>query len=164
MNDCVEGLSSASGLPVGCQSRLGLLLARLGGALLDAADEGLAAAGLNGREYSVLAVLSDDEPRSQQDLAQMLGKAPALMVAVIDELEQRGLVERTRDASDRRRTRVTLTKAGQKALHHGDELAEAMVAQLLVGLGTDDRAQLHELLRSGLAAQAADAGGVPVSG
>src|SRR6058998_2676888 len=82
MNDCAVGLSTASPLPVGCQSRLGLLLARVGGVLLDAAEEGLAPSGLDGREYSVLAVLSDDEPRSQQDLAQMLGKAPALMVAV----------------------------------------------------------------------------------
>ena len=152
MNDCAEGLSTASALPVACQSRLGLLLARLGGTLLDAGDAELAAAGLNGREYSVLAVLADDEPPSQQDLAQLLGKAPALMVAAIDELEQRGLVERARDASDRRRTRVTLTPAGRKALRHGDEIAETMVAQLLGGLGSDELTRLHELLRSGVAA------------
>jgi DNA-binding MarR family transcriptional regulator len=157
VNDCTDGFPLSPPLPVGCQSRLGLLLARLGAALLDSAAEGLAPAGLDGRAYSVLAVLSDDEPRSQQDLAQMLGKAPALMVAVTDELEAQGLVARARDTSDRRRTRVTLTPAGQKALRHGDELVERMVSQLLAGLDLDGRERLHELLREGISAAQATA-------
>jgi DNA-binding MarR family transcriptional regulator len=153
MNDCVSFESGLS-VPAACQTRLGLLLARVGGALLDVADDRLAEAGVGGREYTTLAVLSDDEPRSQLELAQMLGKAPALMVAVIDDLEGRGLVERTRDPADRRRSRVTLTAAGRRTLKRADTLADAIVAELLPGLSADDRQQLHRLLLGGVRVEA----------
>ena len=56
----------------------------------------------------------------------------------------------TRDPDDRRRSRVTLTKGGSKALSHADELAEAAVAELFAGLDADDLRQLRDLLVRGL--------------
>jgi MarR family transcriptional regulator, lower aerobic nicotinate degradation pathway regulator len=137
-------------IPRGAQGRTALLLVGAGSLLSAIGDDKLAAGGLDSREYSVLSILDTDGPGSQQELARLLGKAPAIVVAAIDSLEERGLVTRTRDPADRRRSRVTLTKGGSKALSHADRLAEAAVAELFAGLDAGDLRQLQDLLARGL--------------
>jgi DNA-binding MarR family transcriptional regulator len=137
-------------IPRGAQGRTALLLVGAGSLLSAIGDDKLAASGLDSREYSILSILDTDGPGSQQELARLLGKAPAIVVAAIDDLEKRGLVTRARDPADRRRSRVTLTKAGSRALAQADELAEAAVAELLSGLDTDELRQLQDLLARGL--------------
>jgi DNA-binding MarR family transcriptional regulator len=82
-----------------------------------------------------------------------MGKTPALVVVVVDDLERQGLVERTRDPGDRRRSVVKLTAAGRKALERADELADATVAEMLGGLDRADREELLALLQRALAAE-----------
>jgi DNA-binding MarR family transcriptional regulator len=137
-------------IPLGAQGRTALLLVGAGNLLSGMGDEKLAASGLDSREYSILSILDTDGPGSQQELARLLGKTPAIVVAAVDDLEERGLVRRTRDPADRRRSRVTLTKRGSKALAHADELAEAAVAELFAGLDAGDLRQLRDLLARGL--------------
>jgi DNA-binding MarR family transcriptional regulator len=156
MNDLFTGSLDAMSeggeicIPRADETRMPLLLARTGGFLLDTADEVLAPAGIDGRTYSVLAILATDGPGSQLELSRLLGKAPALVVAAIDQLEAQGYVERTRDPADRRRSRVMLTKAGERVLAKADKLADQAAAALLSGLDADELAQLHELLLRGL--------------
>jgi DNA-binding MarR family transcriptional regulator len=137
-------------IPRGAQGRTALLLVGAGSLLSAIGDDKLAASGLDSREYSILSILDADGPGSQQELARLLGKAPAIVVAAIDDLEDRGLVTRSRDPADRRRSRVTLTNPGSKALARADELAEAAVAELFTGLDADDLAALQDLLARGL--------------
>jgi DNA-binding MarR family transcriptional regulator len=137
-------------IPRGAQGRTALLLVGAGSLLSAIGDDKLAASGLDSREYSILSILDTDGPGSQQELARLLNKAPAIVVAAVDDLEERGLVTRTRDPADRRRSRVTLTKGGSKALSHADTLAEAAVAELLTGLGASELRQLQDLLARGL--------------
>ncbi len=137
-------------IPRAGETRMPLLLARAGAFLVDTADELLAPAGVDGRGYQVLAILATDGPGSQLELAKLLGKAPALIVAAIDQLEAQGFVERTRDPADRRRSRVMLTKAGERALARADKLADEAAAELLSGLDAGELAQLHDLLLRGL--------------
>jgi DNA-binding MarR family transcriptional regulator len=152
VNDQVSIHAEGDGwcIPRAAQGRTALLLARVGTVIADIGDERLAAAGIDAREYSILSILETDGPGSQHELAYLLGKAPGVVVASIDALEDRGLVERTRDATDRRRTRVTVTKAGAKALAKADVLADATVGEVLSGLDAADRRQLDELLSRGL--------------
>jgi DNA-binding MarR family transcriptional regulator len=153
MNDLGARVGPGLAIPEGCRSRLSLLLARVGGVLLDLADDTLQVAGIGGREYAALAVLSDDRPRSQLELARLMGKAPALMVAVVDGLEAQGLVERTRDPDDRRRSVVRLTAAGRRTLERADRMADTLVAQLLGGLDDDERQELLAVLQRAVAAE-----------
>jgi DNA-binding MarR family transcriptional regulator len=113
-------------------------------------EERLTELGVDARDYTILAILSDDDPASQLELAQLLGKAPGGIVAAIDRLEENGLVERTRDRVDRRRSRVSLTPAGTKTLRGADAIADETTAAVLPGLSTAELAQLHELLLKGL--------------
>ena len=127
-----------------------LLLSYVGTAIADSGDERLAPVGIDAREYSILSILETDGPGSQQELARLLGKVPAIVVSAVDALEQRGLVARTRDPADRRRTRVTLTAAGAKTLAKAHRLADATVAELFNRLDAAELVQLHELMTRGL--------------
>ena len=75
--------------------RPALLLVKVGNQIVDRAEDALAAMGLSGRQYMLLAVLSSDAPPSQLELAGLCGLLPAQVVPVIDKLEGRGLVART---------------------------------------------------------------------
>jgi DNA-binding MarR family transcriptional regulator len=138
-------------IPRATAGRAALLLVNVGAALTQLADQQLAAAAVDGREYAILSILESDGPDSQLELARLLGKAPAVVVAAVDALEARGLVERARDPSDRRRSRVTLTAAGAKTLRKADALADDAVADLLAGLDADELLALRDLLTRGLA-------------
>jgi DNA-binding MarR family transcriptional regulator len=142
---------AASAIPQGAQGRIAFLLVKVGTVLSDIADARLADSGLDARGYSILAILSVDGPGSQHELAQLIGKAPGVVVAEVDQLEERGFVERNRDPHDRRRSIVTLTAGGRQALERADQLAEATVAELFGGLDRDELSQLSALLVKGLA-------------
>lgn len=150
MNETV--LTHVAGQPMSkaVEGRTGLLMTRLGGVMTEIADDALAEAGLSGREYAILAILVDDGPESQLELAQMLGKAPALVVPSIDRLEDAGLVERTRDRNDRRRSHVKVTRKGEKTLARGDVIADGVVADTLSGLNKSELAELTRLLKKGV--------------
>src|SRR4051812_30299348 len=68
------------------------------------------------KHVAVLAVLREGVPRTQQDLAQVMGVAPSLVVALATDLETLGAIVRTRDANDRRRQRLELTTSGHALL------------------------------------------------
>jgi DNA-binding MarR family transcriptional regulator len=153
-NDCdgdtVLRMADDRCIPRGHESRTALMLASVGSVLVDLADNELSDVGVDGREYSILAILQEDAPGSQQEIAKLHNTAPALVVSSIDDLEGKGLVERTRDPADRRRSRVTLTKKGEKTLAAADRFADATVAGLLTGLDGAELQQLHDLLAKGL--------------
>jgi DNA-binding MarR family transcriptional regulator len=67
------------------------------------------------RVFAVLTTLAESGPMSQQRLAEQLRVNRTLMVAVADELERDGLVERRRDPADRRAYALHLTPAGEAA-------------------------------------------------
>jgi len=142
----------------GAATRLALLLVHAGTTLAASAEAHLAPVDLDGRGYSILSIIESDDPGSQQEIARLLGKAPALVVSAIDELEARGLVERTRDPQDRRRSRVTLTAAGRRTLRRAHQLADEAVATLLPGLDADELDELRALLARGLGVTTAGEG------
>jgi DNA-binding MarR family transcriptional regulator len=123
-------LLHVSRFPQGVLDRPALLMVKLGTEIVAAAEDQLVAMGLSGRQYSVLAVLSSDAPPSQQELAGLCGLLPAQIVPVIDEMERRGLVQRQRSETDRRRSVVNVTDKGHEALAEADALGRRLVAEL----------------------------------
>jgi DNA-binding MarR family transcriptional regulator len=131
MNDsfCLSS-NIVSSFPRGITDRPALLLVKIGNQIVDRAEDALAEMGLSGRQYMLLAVLSSDEPPSQLELAGLCGLLPAQVVPVLDKLEERGLVARTRSETDRRRSVVTLTDKGREALEEADALGRRLVGEL----------------------------------
>ena len=131
MNDipCLPSDTMAE-FPRGITDRPALLLVKVGNQIVDQAEDALAAMGLSGRQYMLLAVLSSDAPPSQLDLAGLCGLLPAQVVPVIDAMEREGLVTRQRSETDRRRSVVNLTDKGRERLERADALGQSLVEQL----------------------------------
>ena len=140
-----------SSLPRGFAERPALLLHKLGTQILLRAEDPLAAIGLSGRQYVLLAILAADAPASQLELAELCGLLPAQVVPVLDEMESRGLVERTRSETDRRRSVVRLTDAGRERLSRADELGRSIMDTLFADVDPEAREQLDQVFRVALA-------------
>ena len=140
-----------SSLPRGFAERPALVLHKLGTQILMRAEDPLAAIGLSGRQYVLLAVLGSDAPASQLELAELCGLLPAQVVPVLDEMESRGLVERTRSETDRRRSVVRVTAAGRKLLVKADALGASIMDALFTDVDPEARERLDEMFRVALA-------------
>ena len=66
--------------------------------------------------YAALLALAQDEPLSQQSLANMCGVSGTTMTSVAESLQRDGLVERIRNPADRRSYALTRTTAGRAAV------------------------------------------------
>lgn len=126
---------------------LSFLLARANVLSLAAGNAALAPHGLKVRSYSVLSVASDGPGCTQRELAEFLRLDPSQVVALVDELQRRGLVERHPDPSDRRANVVAATEAGRALRAEALVSARAAEERIHAGLGADGRQRLAELLR-----------------
>ena len=72
--------------------------------------------GLPTGSLTVLALIAANPGSSQTALAGRAGLNKSALVGIVDELERRGLVERDRAASDRRRYQVSVTPEGEQAM------------------------------------------------
>lgn len=109
-------------------------------------DLALAPWGMKTRHFSVLGALSYAPSSSQQALAEKLRIDPATIVAAVDELERRGLVERKRNARDRRLYDLTITDGGRAMLDDIQANLDAMEDAVFAPLAEAERTQLHGLL------------------
>ena len=123
------------------------LLVQLGTRAARMFAERLAPLGLEPRHAGLLFRLAANEGRSQQALGELLGLNPTRMVFLVDELEQRGLVERRRNAADRRSYALYLTASGRDMLRAISETAGAGHGLLGASLSEGERGQLAGLLR-----------------
>lgn len=150
MSDPVEPITAERAFARGFADRLPLLVNQVGYQMAGRAEPRLAELGLNGKTYMALAVLVADRPGSQLELARLMGSVAAVIVTVADNLEAEGYVERTRDPADRRRSLLTVTPAGRRALAKADRIAAEVEDDMLGHLDGSERARLHATLRGAL--------------
>ncbi|HLX20689.1 MAG TPA: MarR family transcriptional regulator [Gaiellaceae bacterium] len=104
------------------------------------------ATGLGIYHYAVLLALDEDSHETQGAIADALGYDRGQMVGILDDLEEKGLVERQRDPADRRRQLVSATPAGRQELKRLRALNAQLDEELFAPLSDDARKQLYELL------------------
>jgi DNA-binding MarR family transcriptional regulator len=95
----------------------------------------------------MLSHLAASEGQSQQALSIALGIHRSAVVALVDDLEHRGLAERRRDPLDRRAYTLYLTPPGRAVLADLQRIAEQHEAKLLTALDASERSQLISLLQ-----------------
>ncbi|MET8996777.1 MarR family transcriptional regulator [Amycolatopsis sp. NPDC004169] len=141
-----------SSAPLAVTRRLGYLLKHAQLRLAELAEPLYAPLGVTGRQLALLALFGDGPAQSQQDGAARLGIDRTTMVALVDELEAKGLVRREVAPGDRRKRLVLLTAEGERVREAGEELTRQAEALLLEPLSAEDaerlRAALHQVVRA----------------
>jgi DNA-binding MarR family transcriptional regulator len=131
----------------GLSRRAGFLLVQLGTHRHRRFAERLAPLDLHPRHFGMLNHLAANEGQSQQALSSALGIHRSAVVALVDDLEHRGLAERRRNPDDRRAYTLFLTPPGRELLAELQRVAEEDEAELLTALNTSERSQLISLLQ-----------------
>ena len=106
--------------------------------------------GITLRQLMLLSYLRWGGASLQQQLCEYLWMDPNNCVLLLNELEERGYVERRRDSTDRRRHVVDLTDAGLRALEHAERAQDSLGDQLFAELSEEERATLRSLLARAL--------------
>jgi DNA-binding MarR family transcriptional regulator len=122
------------------------LLKRLGFTAKELSMKAYQETGLHPYHHGILTVLGERSLDTQGAIADALGYDRGQLVGLLDDLEERGLVERQRDPSDRRRHIVRLTPDGEKMLRRLRALSRQIEDEFLSPLSDEERADLHALL------------------
>ncbi|THA85318.1 MarR family transcriptional regulator [Streptomyces sp. A0592] len=96
--------------------------------------------------YAAMVALEESGPASQAALSDRTGIHRSDLVAVINELAERELVERAPDPEDRRRNVITLTPPGRRRLRRLEQILDTTQDELLAPLSAAEREQLTRLL------------------
>lgn len=102
--------------------------------------------GIEPHHFGMLAALRATGPISQAEAARHFGVSGARVVALVDELEERGLVERRRAPQDRRTQLLHLRPAAQRVMERAVPLADEVATGRLDPLPAADRERLITLL------------------
>lgn len=106
----------------------------------------LAARGVGLSLYAILTWLDRHGPRCQRELGEALGLDPGDLVRLLDQLEHRDLVRRDPDLDDRRRHRITLTRAGRSERRRCHQAVVAAEDEWLGALSGAEREALTTVL------------------
>jgi DNA-binding MarR family transcriptional regulator len=132
--------------PARKRTGIAFLTAQLGAYAAERFGERAAALGFTRPQAGLLRLISREPGQSQQAVARVLGTPPSRLVALVDDLEQRGLVERRRNLEDRRNYELHLTAAGHQAMAGLDQAAFDHEEAIAAPLTAAERAELSGLL------------------
>jgi len=128
------------------QPTLGFLLHDVARLLRKRFEQRARGIGLTRSQWQVLAYLSLNEGIHQGGLAEILEIEAITLVRLLDKLEQRGLIERRRHATDRRIRQLHLTPQAHPLLEQMRELGDLTRGEALLGIPLPDQEQLMRLL------------------
>jgi DNA-binding MarR family transcriptional regulator len=106
----------------------------------------LEANGLSMWGYSVLIALDRSAIRTQAALAEAIGADKTRIIAILDELQQRGLIERVADPEDRRARLLAITSEGRRVKGDTQAAIQRGEERWLATLSATDRAVFLRVL------------------
>jgi DNA-binding MarR family transcriptional regulator len=106
------------------------------------------AQGLSMSHFQVLSSLELEGPVPMSRLADLLGVALSNATGIVGRMEERGLVERTHDETDRRVVLARLTDAGRRMVGEMESSRLAKVARLVDTMSPDEQADLLRGVRA----------------
>ncbi len=122
---------------------VGRLLVRTGRALRTRFDAELAAHGTTAASYSILRELVAQPGLNQRQLAERVEVEGPTLTRQLERMERDGLVQRRRDADDRRSMVVEVTPEARRRYEDMQDVIADIEAELLAGLSPDQRRSLR---------------------
>jgi DNA-binding MarR family transcriptional regulator len=123
------------------------LLAQVGAHAASRFAARLSEVGLIPAHAGIFRILAATPGISQQALATALGAVPSRLVALVDDLEAKGLVERRAHESDRRTHALHLTDKGKATMETIGRIAREHRQDLLAALSEEEQGALSALLQ-----------------
>jgi DNA-binding MarR family transcriptional regulator len=133
--------------PRGKRPDLAAMMAPLLREMIAAEGPVLEAHGLPMWAYVVLSALDRSPVRSQAALAEAIGADKTRIIPTLDDLQDRGYIERRPDPDDRRVRLLALTDAGRAAKDAAQEDIQRGEERWLGKLSADDRRVFLRILR-----------------
>ena len=143
----VQPRAKPTELPPALAERVGFLLGKTHTRIAAAAAESLGEPGFTMKHFGCLTVIATEGPLSQQRLSERIGLDRTTIVAIVDDLERAGYVERRRDPEDRRAYALEITRSGRT---WRDQVGRALLeaeAEFLAPLTERERQTLVRLLQ-----------------
>jgi DNA-binding MarR family transcriptional regulator len=134
--------------PAGREPMLLYLIKQVELAARSRLDDIVRPGGMTALQYTALTVLERHADMSSAQLARHSFVTAQSMADLIGALEARGLIERHRDRTDRRRLVVALTAEGRALLDRYREKVAALEASMVAGLLPDEVATLRRALNT----------------
>ncbi len=128
------------------RSASSLLIAQLARGMRRRMERAVAPTGLRARELLALQHLQERGPSAQQTLAELVGVDATNLVAILNRLDDAGLIDRRRDRTDRRRAIIALSREGEQLLAALDRALRDVDDEILSPLTDAERRTLHDLL------------------
>ena len=126
------------------QKSVGYLLKRAHSLMIDALETPLAERGFSFVQYVILSWLRDGIAVNPKDFCSQFRHDSGALTRVIDQLAERGLLERIRGDRDRRKVDLKLTDAGRAAV---EGLIPLVVGKLNLALGDFSSEEFNEFSR-----------------
>jgi DNA-binding MarR family transcriptional regulator len=126
------------------QSSVGYLVKRTHSLMMDAMEPVFEAHGFTFIQYVILAWLRDGIAVNPKDICVQYRHDSGALTRVIDQLAQRGLLERVRRNRDRRKVELELTHAGREVI---ESLIPLVVDKLNMALADFTKPEVAELQR-----------------
>jgi DNA-binding MarR family transcriptional regulator len=102
--------------------------------------------GITGPQLWTIKVITESSPINLKDLAGRMFVHPATVVGIIDRLEAKGLVTRTRSKGDRRNVDIDLTDSGRELVAGSPEVAQGLLLKGLKSLSASELENLADCL------------------
>jgi DNA-binding MarR family transcriptional regulator len=123
-----------------------VLLAQRGQEALRVLSAAYARVGLKPRQCQAVLLLDEHGSMTQRELGGAMGVDPSILVGLLNPLEEEGLISRERDAGDRRRHNISLTRKGRERLTKIEREQAAAEDAYFAELEPAEVEQLRELL------------------
>jgi len=141
-----ETTAAKPALPAELLASTGFLLARVGYGIKMRVIQEFEKEGFSILQYGVLALLGEGATETQSKIADVMDYDRSQLVGELDELEERGLIQRRRDPHDRRRHMVSITSDGKRQLTRMRTTAKRIEDSFLAPLDEATRKALHDSL------------------
>ena len=138
--------ASPAGGPRPERTQIAFLLAQLGAHAAELFGQRAAAIDFSRPQAGLVRLIARAPGQSQQAVADQLGMPASRLVALVDDLEERGLVERRRNPDDRRHHALYLTDAGEQSMRQLGIVAAEHESAITTSLSATERDQLNALL------------------